>query len=410
MENFDAVVVGAGQAGLAVSHELSSAGIEHIVLERGRIGQSWRQRWDSFCLVTPNWTVRLPGRPYDGPDPDGFMPRDEIVTTLEKYARSFRAPVRENVGLSKVESPAEGGFILRTTSGDMRGRALVLATGAFQRPHRPTSAITLPSALLQMDVDAYRNERDLPPGRVLVIGSGQSGAQISEELREARREVVLSCGKAPWVPRRLGGRDIVWWLAESGFFDQSAEALPTPAARLGANPLATGHHGGRDLSLRTLQAKGVVLAGHFLGSRDGKARFAPDLGESLAWGDQRYRELMSLIGRRAEELGIVLQIDEPGPFFAEAPESVDLSGFGVVIFAGGFRPEYRSWLPWPDAFDDLGFPIQREGASTVVPGLFFAGVHFLRKRKSSLLYGVGEDATIIALHVAAALGGGKAKG
>jgi putative flavoprotein involved in K+ transport len=403
MEHYDAVVVGAGQAGLAVSHELGAAGIEHVVLERGRIGQSWRQRWDSFCLVTPNWTVRLPGLPYDGPDPDGFMPRDEIVGTLVNYAGGFRAPVRENVDVAAVESPSDGGFILRASSGDVRSRVLVLATGAFQRAHRPESAAALPSGLPQMDVESYRNERVLPPGSVLIIGSGQSGAQISEELREAGRKVVLSCGKAAWVPRRLGGRDIVWWLHEAGFFDQTVDALPTPQARLAANPLATGHGGGRDLNLRTLQSMGVTLTGRFLGMRDGRARFAPDLGESLAWGDQRHRELMGLIKGRAQELGIALQIDEPGAFVQEAPESIDLSGFGIVIFAGGFRPAYGSWLPWPSAFDGLGFPIQREGASTVVPGLFFAGVHFLRKRKSSLLLGVGEDAAIVTRHIAAAV-------
>jgi cation diffusion facilitator CzcD-associated flavoprotein CzcO len=406
MEEFNAIIVGAGQAGLSVSHELSEAGIEHVVLERGRIGQTWRQRWDSFCLVTPNWTVRLPGRPYDGPDHDGFMPRDQIVAFLEGYARSFRAPVRENVTVTAAESSPAGGFILRTTSGDLRSRVLVLATGAYQRAYRPAGADTLPPSLTQMDIDAYRNERALPAGKVLVIGSGQSGAQISEELREAGREVVLSCGKAPWVPRRLGGRDIVWWLAEAGFFDQSVEALPTPAARLGANPLVTGHGGGRDLNLRTLRAKGITLTGRFLGAQDGIARFAPDLGESAAWGDQRYRELMRLVEGRAAELEVSLRIDEPGSFDAGAPDSVDLSGFGAALFTGGFRPNYRAWLPWPDAFDDLGFPLQRNGASVVLPGLFFAGVHFLRTRKSALLLGVGEDATIVARQIADALAGG----
>ena len=406
MEQFDAIIVGAGQAGLAVSHELSAADIEHVVLERGRIGQTWRQRWDSFCLVTPNWTVRLPGRPYDGPDPDGFMPRDRIVAFLEGYARSFGAPVREDVTVAGVESSPARGFILRTTSGDLRSRVLVLATGAYQRAYRPAVADTLPPGLPQMDVGAYRNERALPAGSVLIVGSGQSGAQISEELREAGREVVLSCGKAPWVPRRLGGRDIVWWLAEAGFFDQPVEALPTPAARLGANPLTTGHGGGRDLSLRTLRAMGVTLTGRFLGARDGIARFAPDLGESVAWGDERYRELMKLVEGRARELGVSLRVDEPGLFDAEAPDSVDLSDFGVAIFAGGFRPDYRAWLPWPEAFDDLGFPLHKDGASTVLPGLFFAGVHFLRTRKSALLLGVGEDARIVARQVAAALARG----
>lgn len=202
------------------------------------------------------------------------------------------------------------------------------------------------------------------------------------------------------MPRRIGGRDIVWWLLRAKFFDLDVGSLPSPAARLVSNPLATGHGGGHDLHLRTLQAMGVTLTGHFLGATGREARFAPDLGESLAWGDARYRELMDVVRKVAAERGLKPpHIDEPGPFDAQAPERIDLSSFGAVIFAGGFRPDYRSWLPWPDAFDDLGFPLQRDGASTVVPGLYFAGVHFLRTRKSSLLLGVGEDATIVARQI-----------
>ena len=404
MKHSDVIVVGAGQAGLAVSHELSAAGVQHVILERGRVGETWRNRWDTFCLVTPNWTVQLPGRPYRGPDPDGFMAREEIVATLEDYAASFGAPVREGVAVTAVESPTDGGFILHTTAGDFAGRALVLANGAYQRPHRPAAAETLPAGLPQMDVELYRNESTLPAGRVLVVGSGQSGAQIAEELRQAGREVVLACGRAPWVPRRLAGHDVVWWLARAGFFDQTVDTLPTPRARLVANPLATGHGGGHDLNLRTLQKMGVTLVGHFLGAEGGHARFAPDLQESAAWGDERFRELTSLIQRFAEGHAFHLpSIDEPAAFAANAPEWLALSDFGVVVFAGGFRPDYRSWLPWPEAFDELGFPLERDGVSTVVPGLFFVGVHFMRKRKSSLLFGVGEDATIVSGGVAAML-------
>lgn len=403
MEKFDVVIVGAGQAGLAVSHELGATGINHVILERGRIGEAWRRRWDSFCFVTPNWTVRLPGHTYKGPDPDGFMPRDEIVGMLEKYASGFEAPVRERVAVVAVEAPSAGEFVLRTTAEDIRSRALVLATGAFQNAYRPPVFETLPPGLLRLDSDQYRNERSLPPGRVFIIGSGQSGAQIAEELRDAGREVVLSCGKAPWVPRRLAGRDIVWWLLEAGFFDQPVEALPSPAARLGANPLVTGHGGGRNLNLRTLRAKGVTLTGRFLGAQDNVARFAPDLGASVAAGDQGYRDLMRTVDARATALGIPLQIDETGRFDAGAPESVNLSGFGAAIFAAGFRPGYRSWVPWPQAFDEYGFPLQKDGASLTVPGLYFAGVHFLRTRKSSLMLGAGEDAAVIGRRVAAGL-------
>jgi putative flavoprotein involved in K+ transport len=396
MEHVEAVVVGGGQAGLAVSRELQRVGVEHVVLERGRIGQTWRDRWDSFCLVSPNWTVQLPDRPYDGDDPDGFMPRDEIVSYLDGYRAAFGLPVREGVAALSIESGA-GGFRVRTTAGDLQARSLVLATGAYQRPHRPPAADTLPPDLLAIDVDDYRNATALPPGRILVVGSGQSGCQIAEELQDEGRDVVLSCGKAAWVPRRLGGRDIFHWLVDIGFMEASIESLPTPAARLAPNPTATGHGGGHDLDLRVLRAKGVILAGHFLGASNHEVRFAGDLAASVAWGDERNRELMDRIRVTAAELGYpVPDIREPEPFDATAPEHVSLKGFGAVVFAGGFRPSYRVWLPWPEAFDDLGFPIQRDGASTIVDGLYFVGVHFLRKRKSSIFLGVGEDAAIVA--------------
>jgi len=250
---------------------------------------------------------------------------------------------------------------------------------------------------LQIDVEDYRNPEALPPGRVLVVGSGQSGCQMAEELREAGREVVLSCGRAAWAPRRIGGRDLVWWLSESGFLDAPVASLPTPAARLRANIVSTGHGGGHDLHLRTLRAQGVTLVGHFLGATGHVARCAPDLGESIAWADERYREVMDLVRKTSGERGLPTpEIPEPEQFAPGAPEQLSLTEVGAVIFAGGFRPAYRAWLPWPDAFDDLGFPIQQDGASTVIDGLYFVGVHFMRRRKSSLLLGVAEDAPVVA--------------
>ena len=399
MEQFEAVVIGGGQAGLAVSRELLRAGVEHVVLERGRIGQAWRDRWDTFCLVSPNWSVQLPDRPYEGDDPDGFMPRDEIVAYLERYRAAFALPVRERVTALAIESGA-GGFRIRTTNGELLAPALVVATGAFQRAFRPPGAETLPPDLLKLDVEDYHNAGELPPGPILIVGSGQSGCQIAEELVEEGREIVLACGRAAWMPRRIAGRDIMRWLIDAGFLVAPVESLPSPAARLLAMPTATGHGGGHDLDLRTLRAKGVRLAGHFLGASGHEVRFADDLAASLAWGDERNRELMGLVRRTAAELGIPVDIGEPAPFDPEAPEHLSLDGFGAVLFAGGFRPDYRAWLPWLDAFDDDGFPIQIDGASTVVDGLSFVGVHFLRKRSSSLLYGVGEDAAIVASAIA----------
>ncbi|HEU4526495.1 MAG TPA: NAD(P)/FAD-dependent oxidoreductase [Actinomycetota bacterium] len=401
-ERIDVVVVGGGQAGLATSHELTELGVEHVVLEREKVASSWRRRWESFCLVTPNWSINLPGGAYDGDDPDGYLPRDQIVSFLERYARTFDAPVREGVEVTALQPRA--GFLLRTPDGEISARSVVVATGAYQRPYRPTAAAGLPPDVLQLDADDYRDPASLPDGRVLVVGSGQTGCQIAEELHEAGRDVVLSCGRAPWAPRRLGDRDIVWWAVETGFFDQTLDDLPAPAARLAANIQNTGHGGGHDLNYRTLRAAGVTLVGHFAGADDHRARFAPDLAESVAWGDDRYRELFDEVRTLVETRGLPMpDIPPPEPFDGAAPEELDLTGVGAVLFTGGFRPDYGGWIPVPDAFDDMGFPLHIEGASTVVPELYFVGVHFLRKRKSSLLWGVGEDASIVARQVSAGL-------
>jgi putative flavoprotein involved in K+ transport len=240
----------------------------------------------------------------------------------------------------------------------------------------------------------------------LVVGSGQSGCQVAEELAGAGREVVLCCGRAPWAPRRIGGKDIVWWATEDGFLDQSVDDLPSPEARLVANVVTTGRDGGHDLHLRTLRAMDVELAGRLIGVDGDRARFADDLVESVAWGDERYRMLTSSLPELATRLGLPApEIPEPEPFEEGGPEVVDLTGFGAVIFTTGFRPDFGSLLPWPDVVDQHGFPYQRDGASLSVPGLYFMGTHFLRTRKSSLLSGVGEDAAIVAEAVAAQTSG-----
>lgn len=398
----ETVVVGGGQAGLSVSRELTRAGVEHVVLEKGRVGQTWRGRWDSFCLVTPNWSVQLPGHHYDKQDPDGFMPRDEIVGYLERYAAGFDAPLREGVEVTSIRPLAAGDFALDTSAGDIVARTVVLSTGAYQRPHRPAGAASLPPELVQIDVEDYRNPDALPPGGVLVVGSGQSGCQIAEELHEAGREVFLACGRAGWLPRRIGDHDLFWWLREAGDLDDRADSLPNPAARLAANLQATGHDGGHDLHYRTLQRMGVALLGHFLGADDVHARFAPDLAESMAWGDQRHTKVMDGFRKLAAERGLAWpDVPAPEPIEATTPERLNLAGLGAVVFAGGFRPGYQSWVRCPGAFNELGFPIHDEGTSTTAPGLYFVGVHFLRKRKSSLLIGVGEDAAIVAARIAA---------
>jgi putative flavoprotein involved in K+ transport len=236
---------------------------------------------------------------------------------------------------------------------------------------------------------------------VLIVGSAQSGCQIAEELHEAGRDVVLACGKVPWAPRRIGGRDLIWWSVKTGFMDVTVESLPAPAARLAGNIVTTGRDGGHDLHVRTLQRAGVTLAGRFLGAADGTARFADDLADSVAWGDERWLQFAQLVRGLVEERGLdPVELPEPEPFDRPGPEELDLRDVGAVVFTSGFRPDYRSWLPWPEAFDELGFPVHENGASTAVPGLYFVGVHFLRKRKSSLLLGVGEDAALVAADIA----------
>jgi putative flavoprotein involved in K+ transport len=396
MAHTDTIIIGAGQAGLATSYHLTQRGVDHVVLERGNIGQGWRDRWDSFCLVTPNWSVQLPGFSYDGDDPDGFMPRDDIVAYLERYAASFDAPVNPDTKITAVKGGTGEGFQVATNRGNWSSNNLVLATGAFQKLNKPAGADDFPANLYQIGLGDYTCAADLPDGDVLIIGSGQSGCQIAEELTEAGRHVTLACGRAPWMPRRIGEHDIFWWLVNSGFLDIPADTLP-PEARLFANVLATGHGGGHDLNLRLLDKMGVTLVGRFVGVDGQTAQFADDLAASVAWGDEKYTQLCGMVTSAAQKLSLdAPDLPDPEPFEVTAPNSVDLSTFGAVLFTGGFRPDFSSWLPWTDAFDADGFPKQVNGSSTAVDGLYFVGIHFLRNRKSALLVGVGEDAGLIA--------------
>ena len=399
--DFRVVIIGGGQAGLAVSHELAARDVEHIVLERDRVAHTWRGRWDSFCLVTPNWTMSLPGSPYAGDDPDGYVPRDEIVSYLQGYASSAGLPIRERVAVDSLEAGSNHRFLLRTSDGDVGAESVVVCTGAYQRAYRPNVAYDFSPSLVVIDAEEYRNPDELPDGKVLVVGSGQTGCQLSEELHESGREVFLSCGRSPWMLRRAAGRDLVTWLNEVNFFDMRLSELPSPAARLVSNLQATGRRGGHDLHYRTLQAMGVQLLGRLTGVAGQRAYFAGDLAESVAFGDARYADIQQILrdqreiaGRQAPEL------PDPSPFHADPPLELDLTGFGAIIFTAGFRPDYGGWVRFP-AFDSLGFPLTDDGASTVVPGLFFCGVHYMRKRKSSLLFGVGEDAAIVAQSIAA---------
>lgn len=396
----DVAIIGAGQAGLATSWHLSQAKVDHVVLDAGRVAETWRtRRWDSFCLVTPNWTVQLPGAVYAGQDPDGFMSLAELIAYFESWAASFDAPVRDNAHVSRLEAGSKGGFVLTVGGEEVRARNVVVASGGYQRAHRPAGAESLPPALQQVFAEDYRSPEALPPGNVLVVGSGQTGCQLAEELHEAGRKVFLACGRCPWVPRRVDGHDILWWMIESGFLDRTPDKLPSPAARLLGNPQATGHRNGSDLNYRTLHASGVELIGRFLGADGSTLHFADDLAASVDFGDARWADLRGYIDRCCATAGTPMPAYEiPAPMRIETRTDIDLvrEGIDTVIWTTGYRPEY-DWVKFP-VFDEMGFPLQVDGR-TSVPGLYFMGVHWMRKNKSAVLYGVGEDAEVVARHI-----------
>jgi putative flavoprotein involved in K+ transport len=298
--------------------------------------------------------------------------------------------------------PGRGvGLRVATSEGQLDASAVVVCTGAYQQPHRPPAARGFPESIVVLDATQYRNPDQLPSGRVLVVGSGQTGVQLAEELHLAGKDPVLACGRAPWVPRRVGARDVASVLADAGFFDQPRYALPSPDARLVANFQATGARGGHDLHYRVLQAMGVELTGHLEAVEGGLVRFADDLSQSVAFGDARYHDIQRLVRDR---LGTVAdQLPDPEPFHSTPVTELPVSSFGVVILTSGFRPDYRRWVNLP-VFDDLGFPIVADDLTTAVPGLYFCGVHFLRTRRSSLLFGVGADAALVSVSIASGLG------
>jgi putative flavoprotein involved in K+ transport len=408
IEQTEVVVIGGGQAGLSLSYYLTEQGRSHVVLEQDRIAESWRsKRWDSLCLIAPNWSLRLPGFTYAGDDPEGFMGKDEVVTHLETYARSFAAPVREGVRVTTIEHcPADRHFVVRTEDGSYQAPQVVLATGALQQPRVPACAARLPASVTQVLAPAYRNPQALPPGAVLVVGSGETGCQIAEELIRAGRTVFLAGGRSWWAPRRYRGRDAAAWLRLLGWFERTVDELP-PGVRTGqSNPQLTGANGGHDINGHSLAREGVTLLGRLEDIRDRRAVFAADLAVNLAWGDAQARTWLRAIDDQIDQQGLEAPPEDwPKDLLTSergsqvAPTELDLAEVGVsaVIWAMGYRPDF-GWVNLP-ILDGEGYPIQRRGV-TRVPGLSILGLDWLHTARSGLFTGIGEDAAYLAEQLA----------
>jgi len=395
----DCAVIGAGQAGLATSYHLSLLGVEHVVLERGYVAETWRSaRWDGFHLNTPNWATQLPGLPTPGDDPDAFAARDEVIANLEHYAALIDAPVREAADVTGLRRAGDG-FELDAGAETISARTVIVASGAFQQPTRPPHA-GLPDDVLSLHTSAYRRPGQLPPGNVLVVGSGQSGCEISQELLDDGRQVHMAVGRCPCFPRRYRGVELVRWWLDTGFLDQTIEQLPTPRARLTGNVTVSGARGGTDSGPLLIEAAGATLHGRLTGMSDGRALFADDLDQSTAWTLAWERDLRAKCDAFAEEQG--LDLPEHAPVLERPPGRaatelhLEEAGVTTVLWANGYRPAF-GWIELP-IFDELGFPRAQRGV-TEVPGLAFVGLPWLYKRRSPLLLGVGDDAE----HVAAAI-------
>lgn len=398
----NSVIIGAGQAGLATSYYLTQMNQKHIILEQGpSITPAWRSRWDSFTLVLPNWTVQMPGFTYRGEDPDGFMSRDELVTYMENYAASFEPNISFNTKVRSVEkNPTESNYYVRTETITYEAENVIIAAGTFQKPNIPIFSENLAEEFIQIHTHNYRNPESLLDGAVLVVGTGQSGCQIAEELYQSGRQVYLSVGSATRLPRTYRGKDSIWWLSEVGFFDKTVDTLPSTKNRFKANPFLSGKDGGHSLDLHKFARDGVILLGRLKDAQDKKIFLYPDLMENLIIVDKSVSDFKQEIDKfietnklETEEANSRTTLDDG--YKAEIIEELDLISEGIrtIIWATGYKFDF-SWVNLP-IFDQDGYPIQDRGITTY-PGLYFCGLHWLYRRKSGLLWGVGEIAANIA--------------
>ena len=385
-ESIDTVIIGGGQAGLSVSYYLTQASRENIILEKSKHpGNAWRnQRWDSFTLVTPNWSFQLPGGEYQGDDPNGYMKQDEIVKRFEDYVERYHLPVAYNSLVTQVELQGEGCYCVRTPEKEYYAGNVVIANGFFQEGMVPDFAAKIPNSILQMHSSSYRNPQALPEGAVLVVGSGQSGMQIAEEIYKDGRRVFLATSGAPRAPRRYRGKDIFEWLYLSGFFDQTFENFFSSGRRKFVPPHMTGKDGGHTLKSHQFFRDGVTLLGHARHYEDGKLIFARDLIENLNKSDGGEKMLLRSIDEFIQRTGLNTpqeQILELADAY-QAPESTALDlpaeGISTIIWACGYH--YDASIISLPILNEFGFPAAQRGVSNY-PGLYFAGIPFSTQTK-----------------------------
>lgn len=398
--HYPVIIIGGGQAGLSLSYHLKQRGIGHIILEKHRMAEAWRtQRWDTFCLVTPNWQCQLPGYPYSGPDPDGFMRKDEIVEYIEAFARSFDPPVREGVTVTRLRRHETGVFEVTSDAGELLADQVVVATGGYHTPVIPRLAERLPACIKQIHSSQYRNPDSLPPGAVLVVGSGQSGCQIAEDLHLAGRQVHLCVGGAPRTARRYRGKDVVAWLDEMGYYKMPVHEHPQKdRVRAKANHYVTGRDGGRDIDLRKFALEGMKLHGRLKDLQDETLHFGSDLKKNLDHADEVAESIKTTVDKYIESKGIDAPVEERyRPLWEPDGESLELNyreaNISTIVWSIGYRGDY-TWIELP-VFDGKGYPAHERGV-TPTPGLFFLGLPWQYTWGSGRFSGVAADAEYLA--------------
>ncbi|MCV6598145.1 MAG: MSMEG_0569 family flavin-dependent oxidoreductase [Mangrovicoccus sp.] len=392
----DVAIIGGGQAGLSVSYYLGRAGLRHMVFERHEKFHSWRvNRWDSFCLVTPNWQCRLPDFPYRGDDPDGFMVKDEITDYLDAFAANFEPPILEHCQVTRVAPAPEGGYDVDTSQGNYHAAQVVIATGGYDNPIVPPYAAQLDPEITQIHSVDYRNPEQIPQGATLIVGTGQSGVQLMEDLHLKGREVHLAVGPAPRSPREYRGRDATDWLYDIGHYNITIDQHPDPLAAVSkTNHYMSGRDGGHEIDLRKFALKGVTLYGSVADMAGGSIQFLPDLEQNLDDADASYIGIRETIDAYIAENGI--NAPEATPFEklwrpAQETTEIDAKALGItsVIWAIGFKPDY-SWIE-ADVFDANGRPKYTRGICDV-DGVYFIGLGWLNTWGSGRFLGIDEDA------------------